>query len=100
MARYNITPYPGRAGYYPQQPQPHRDDTLGFDSALGYRIVQFSMESWTGWISGAIKRVDLREESPWQGIPLYRAKRCEGAAAMIPQRRPLIAIVAAIPDFR
>src|SRR5215813_12688654 len=38
--------------------------------------------------------------SPWQGTPSHKPKRFRGAAAMVPQSRPLIEVLAEIPDFR
>ena len=58
--------------YHPQQPQLHHNDTLGFDPALGYMGIPFAMEQWICWISGAIKRVDLREESSSKASPPIR----------------------------
>jgi len=93
-ARHSTTwPQLRTCWYHPQQPQRQHNDELGFDPALGYKVMQFSMEQWTCRIRGAIKHLDLREESPG------KAKRCDGAAAMIPQARPLIEVVAAITDF-
>src|SRR4029453_14208208 len=57
---------------------------------------------------GAIDRTHQRSHKPFcppggsprQGPPSHKPKRLDGAAAMIPQSRPLIEALAEIPDFR
>src|SRR5262245_61122896 len=38
--------------------------------------------------------------APWQATPSHEPKRLDGATAMVPQSRPLLEVLAAIPDFR
>src|SRR4029434_2492555 len=53
----------------------------------------------TGSISEVIKRFDPRE-GHCHVPPSPEPKRYDGAEAMLPQPRPLIEILAEVPDFR
>src|SRR5262245_47834644 len=68
--------------------------------AVGGRVIQLSIECSAGYISTAIKRFASRAGSSGEALLHTSQNAFIGAAAMVPQSRPLLEILAAMPDFR